>query len=133
MDYYKSRLLSFRNAFAGIGYVLRTQRNSWIHAVATVVVLFVSFWLKLPITHWAILVLTISMVWTAEVINTSIETLIDLLHPQYHPVAKIGKDVSAGAVLIAAIFSVLVGVLILGPPLVQKLWTLFVALRWFSM
>ncbi len=129
MDYYRSRLLSFRNAFAGIGYVLRTQRNSWIHTVATFAVLGISSWLKLPITHWAILVLTISMVWTAEVINTSIETLIDLLHPQYHPVAKIGKDVSAGAVLIASIFSALVGILILGPPLVQKLWTLFVALQ----
>lgn len=122
--YYKSRLLSFRNAFAGIGYVLRTQKNSWIHAAVTIVVIVISFWLKIPVTHWAILILTISIVWIAEMINTSIETLIDLLSPQYHPVAKIGKDVSAGAVLMAAIFSVIVGVLILGVPLLQKLSTL---------
>lgn len=125
--YYKSRLLSFRNAFAGIGYVLRTQKNSWIHTAVTIFVLVTSFWLKLPTTHWAILILTISIVWVAEMINTSIETLIDLLSPQYHPAAKIGKDVSAGAVLIAAIFSVIVGVLVLGIPLIQKLSTLAVS------
>jgi len=127
-EYYKSRLASFRNAFAGIGYVLRTQKNSWIHTVITVVVVVLAFWLELPFAHWGILVLAISSVWGTEIINTAIENLIDLLSPEFHPIAKIGKDVSAGAVLISAFCAIVVGFLILGPPLAHKL--LFLVIAW---
>lgn len=72
---------------------------------------------------WAVLLLTIALVWTAEFINTALEAVVDLASPQHHPLAKVGKDVGAAAVLIAALTSILVGLLILGPPL----WKLFKA------
>ena len=67
--------------------------------------------------EWAILVITIAMVFTAEFINTSIEAVVDLASPTHHPLAKVGKDVGAGAVLVAALAAIVVGLLILGPPL----------------
>jgi diacylglycerol kinase len=84
-------------------------------------------WLELPGSDWAILVLTIAMVFTAEFINTAIEAILDLASPTYHPLAKVGKDVGAGAVLVAALAAIVVGLLILGPPLWAKLQTFFTA------
>jgi diacylglycerol kinase (ATP) len=112
-----SRLASFRYAFAGWWYVLRTQRNAWIHAVAAVAVLVVAIWLELARIEWAILVLTIAVVWVAEFVNTAVEAVVDLLSPNVHPLAKVGKDVAAAAVLIAALNAVVVGLLLLGPAL----------------
>ena len=71
------------------------------------------------------LFLTIAMVWTAEFINTALEAVVDLASPQRHPLAKVGKDVGAAAVLIAALAAILVGLLIMGPPLWDKLKFLF--------
>jgi len=120
-SFLQTRALSFHNAFAGIWYVLRTQKNAWIHLTATLLVILFAIWLNLSIKDWAILVLAIGLVWTAEFVNTSFETIVDLASPHYHPMAKIGKDVAAAAVLIAAISSAIVGFLILGPPLWDKL------------
>jgi diacylglycerol kinase len=116
-----TRIASFRYAFHGWGYVIRTQRNAWIHAIATSLVLIIGLWLGLPARDWATLVLVIAMVWSAEFFNTSIEAVVDLASPAQHPLAKAGKDVGAAAVLIAAGAAVLVGLLILGPPLLVKL------------
>jgi diacylglycerol kinase len=116
-----TRIASFRYAFHGWGYVIRTQRNAWIHAVATSLVLIIGLWLGLPARDWATLILVIAMVWSAEFFNTSIEAVVDLASPLHHPLAKVGKDVGAAAVLIAAGAAVLVGLLILGPPLLVKL------------
>jgi diacylglycerol kinase len=79
-----------------------------------------AFWLQLDPKSFAILVLTIGTVWTAEFINTALEAVVDLASPQKHPLAKVGKDVGAAAVLIAALLSVIIGLLILGPPLLGK-------------
>ena len=81
--------------------------------------------MHLPVRDWAVLLLTIALVWTAEFINTALEAVVDLASPQHHPLAKVGKDVGAAAVLIAALTSILVGLLILGPPLWEKLRMLF--------
>jgi diacylglycerol kinase (ATP) len=116
-----SRAHSFRHAFRGWWYVLCTQRNAWIHAAFTSAVVLVAFWLRLPLRDWAVLLLTIALVWTAEFINTALETIVDLASPQNHPLAKVGKDVGAAAVLIAALTSILIGLLILGPPLWEKI------------
>lgn len=116
-----SRLRSFQNAFRGWWYVLRTQRNAWIHAVIATLVFGLSFWLHLSARDWAVIILTVTMVFAAEFINTAIEAVVDLASPEKHPLAKVGKDVGAAAVLIAAISAVLIGLLILGPPLLQKL------------
>jgi diacylglycerol kinase len=119
------RAISFKNAFAGLAYVIRTQKNAWLHAVATIAVFLLAFWLNISATDWAILILTIGGVWTAEFINTSLEAVVDLASPQKHPLAKVGKDVGAAAVLIAAVSSIVIGILILGPPLLIKIGALF--------
>ncbi|NMC79347.1 MAG: diacylglycerol kinase family protein, partial [Chloroflexi bacterium] len=96
-------------------------KNAWIHAVATVIVLAMSIWLGVAPRDMAVLFLTIAAVWTAEFLNTALEAVVDLASPQKHPLAKVGKDVGAAAVLIAALASVFIGLLILGPPLWQRL------------
>jgi len=116
-----SRLQSFKHAFHGWGHVLRTQRNAWIHSAIATVVFIVALWLRLPLRDWAVLVLTTAMVFGAEFVNTAIEAVVDLASPNKHPLAKIGKDVGAAAVLVAALAAILIGVLILGPPLWVKL------------
>ena len=122
-----SRYHAFRYAFHGWAYVLRTQRNAWIHSLVATLVILMGLWLQITVQDWAILVLTIAMVFTAEFVNTAIEAVVDLASPAHHPLAKVGKDVGAAAVLIAALAAILVGLLILGPPLWAKLSTLLTA------
>ncbi|MCA9940545.1 MAG: diacylglycerol kinase family protein [Anaerolineales bacterium] len=117
----RSRARSFRYAFQGWAYVLRTQHNTWIHALASVSVLALAFWLRLSRGDWAILLLTIMAVWVAEFFNTALEAVVDMAMPRPHPLAKIAKDVAAAAVLVAAVGAVLIGLLILGPPLWSRL------------
>lgn len=116
-----SRYHAFRYAFQGWGYVIRTQRNAWIHSLIATLVILMGLWLRITVQDWAILVLTIAMVFTAEFINTAIEAVVDLASPTHHPLAKVGKDVGAAAVLVASLAAILVGLLILGPPLWIKL------------
>jgi diacylglycerol kinase len=120
-----SRIAAFGHAFRGWGFVLRTQQNAWIHSFIAIAVIVVGLWLGLSPHDWAMIILTIAMVFTAEFINTAIEALVDLAMPLHHPLAKVGKDVGAGAVLIAALAAVIVGLLILGPPLWAKLVNFF--------
>src|SRR5512136_2187899 len=115
------RAYAFKHAFRGWWYVLRSQRNAWFHAVITTLVILISLWLRLPGRDWAVLLLTIALVWTAEFINTALEAVVDLASPQQHPLAKVGKDVGAAAVLVASMAAILVGLLVLGPPLWEKL------------
>ena len=125
MEFIRSRLRSFRCAFSGWWYVIRTQRNAWIHAVVSITVMAIALWLGLKPLEWAVLILTIALVWTAEFINTAVEAVVDLASPQHHPLARMGKDVGAAAVLIAALSSILIGLLILGPALWVKLQNIF--------
>lgn len=124
-EFFLSRIRAFGHAFRGWWYVIRTQRNAWIHAVFTVLVALMALWLRLPGRDWAMLVLAISFVWAAEFVNTALEAVVDLASPRHHPLAKVGKDVGAAAVLIAALTSIVIGLLILGPPLWEKLLLLF--------
>jgi diacylglycerol kinase len=120
-EFFVSRIRSFRYAFQGWGYVLRTQRNAWIHSLIATLVFLLGLWLELSLQDWAIIILTAAFVFSAEFINTAIEAVVDLATEEHHPLAKIGKDVGAAAVLVAALAAVLVGLLILGPPLLEKL------------
>jgi diacylglycerol kinase (ATP) len=114
----RSRGRAFRYAFAGWWYVIRTQRNAWIHAVVSIAVMTLSLWLQITPRDWAIIILTIAMVWIAEFLNTALEAVVDLAsNHEHHELARVGKDVGAAAVLIAALASVVVGLLVLGPPL----------------
>lgn len=124
-EFFRLRARSFTYAFAGWWHVIRTQKNAWIHAVASISVIALALFLDLSATQWAILILTIAAVWSAEFLNTAIEAVVDLASPEIHPLAKIGKDVGAAAVLIAALASVIIGLLILGPPLWKILGGLF--------
>jgi diacylglycerol kinase len=120
-----SRVAAFGHAFRGWWHVLKTQHNAWIHSVFATIVIIVGLWVGLKPLDWAVIVLTIAMVFTAEFINTAIEAVVDLASPVHHPLAKVGKDVGAGAVLVAALAGVVIGLLILGPPLWSRLVSLF--------
>ncbi len=120
-SFIQSRARSFRYAFNGWWFVIRTQKNAWIHAVVSLAVITVCLWLQLDRRDWAVIILAIAAVWTAEFINTALEAVVDLASPQQHYLAKVGKDVGAAAVLISAISSALIGLLIIGPPLWQRL------------
>jgi diacylglycerol kinase len=120
-----SRIAAFGHAFRGWWYVLKTQHNAWIHSIVATAVIIVGLWVGLKSFDWAVIVLTIAMVFTAEFINTAIEAVVDLASPVHHPLAKVGKDVGAGAVLIAALAGVVIGFLIIGPPLWLRLLSLF--------
>lgn len=124
-SFFSSRAASFGHAFRGWHYVLRTQANMWIHTIIAAAVLVFGFWLHLPARDWAVLILTTAVVFAAEFLNTAIETVVDLASPGIHPLAKIGKDVGAAAVLVAAMAAVLIGLLILGPPLWVRITTIF--------
>lgn len=117
----KNLLDSFRYAFEGIGYTIKTQRNMRIHVLVCSLVLITAFFLKVSRLEICMLLIVSTMVISAEMFNTAIESTIDLYSRQRHPLAKIGKDVAAAAVLVCAVASALVGMLILGPPL----WELF--------
>jgi diacylglycerol kinase (ATP) len=112
---------SFRNAFSGLWYALRTQRNAQIHLLATVTAVLVGVWVGLDTVHWCLIILAMGLVWMAELSNTALESVVDLANPAYHPLAKTAKDVKAAVVVIAALAAILVGVLILGPALAIKL------------
>ncbi len=120
-EFFISRYYAFGHAFRGWWYVIRTQKNAWLHAIITTIVVLLASWLQISAQEWAVLVLTIALVWSAEFFNTAIEAVVDLASPVNHPLAKTGKDVGAATVLIAAIAAVLVGLLILGPPLWAKI------------
>jgi diacylglycerol kinase (ATP) len=120
-----SRIHAFGHAFRGWGHVLKTQQNAWVHSLIASIVIALGLWLGLTPGDWAILVLTIAIVFTAEFINTAIEAVVDLASPVHHPLAKVGKDVGAGAVLVAALAAIVIGLLILGPPLWMKLVLIF--------
>jgi diacylglycerol kinase (ATP) len=116
-----SRAKSFQYAFEGWWHVIRTQHNAWIHATISLFVLVLGLWLRLPARDWAVIILAMMAVWMAEFMNTALEALVDMATEEFHPLAKIAKDVAAAAVLVGAAGALLVGLLIMGPPLLQKL------------
>lgn len=111
---------SVRHAWDGCVFVWRTQRNARIHFVLAVVVASLTWWLRLDFLRCAILAMTVGAVIAGEFFNTAVEAVVDLLSPQYHDRAKVAKDVAAGAVLMLGAMSVIVGLLILGPPLWER-------------
>ncbi|WP_038671545.1 diacylglycerol kinase family protein [Pelosinus sp. UFO1] len=112
-------LCAFRNAFRGIIYCARHERNMKIHLGAMVLVAFLAWWSKITKYELLILVITVASVLVAEMVNTAVETIVDMISPEFHPMAKIAKDVAAGAVLITAIVSLLVGYMLF----FYRIWT----------
>jgi diacylglycerol kinase (ATP) len=116
-----ARLRSVRYALRGIGVMLRTQHNAWVHAVATVAAVTAGIVLGIERLEWLAVVLAIMAVWTAEALNTAFESLCDVASPEFHPMVERAKDVAAGAVLVAAIGSVVIGLLVFGPRLLARI------------
>jgi diacylglycerol kinase (ATP) len=124
--FFLSRIKSFKYAFSGWWFVIRTQRNAWIHMVVSIAVIFLSFLLHIPALSWVLIFLAIALVWIAEFLNTALEAVVDLAsNHQQHDLARVGKDVGAAAVLIAAVTSIIIGLLVLGPPLWFLIKSLF--------
>ena len=112
---------SFGWAFEGLAYGWRSQRNLKIHTTISVGIVLVGLWARLPLRDWAVIALTIGIVVAAELMNTALEALVDLASPDRHPLAKAAKDTAAAAVLCLALAAVVVGALLVGPPLVARL------------
>ena len=112
---FSGRVRSVRFAIQGIGTMLRTQHNAWIHAAATVAVIVTGAVLRLSASEWCWIVLAVMAVWTAEALNTAFEFLCDVASPEFHPAVKHAKDVAAGAVLITAVGAAVVGLLVFLP------------------
>ncbi|MDE5991972.1 MAG: diacylglycerol kinase family protein [Oscillospiraceae bacterium] len=116
----RALLKSFLYAFRGILAAVKTQRNMRIHLTAVVYVTAFSFFYDLTRTEYALLALTFGAVISFEMINTAVEAAVDISSPDYSENAGLAKDVAAGAVLVAAIFAVVVGVLLFGDIAVIK-------------
>jgi len=113
---------SFKYAVQGLLYNLLTQRNFRIHIFISVVVSILAIWLNLSFDDFAIIVLTIGAVLVLELINTSIEAVVDLsIGKHFHSLARIAKDSAAAAVLVASLCSVLIAALLILPPLLHRL------------
>ena len=114
-------LRSFGYAFAGIGYILRTQRNARIELIIGLAAVALGLWLGLTPLEWAVLAITIALVVALEWINTSLELAVSLASPEQDPSAKAAKDVAAACVLLGATTSVVVGLLLFAARLVSRL------------
>lgn len=104
---------ALKKALSGIWYGIKTQRNIKIQIVVSIIVIIASFLLKLTITEFTFITIAIMLVFITEMLNTAIETAVNLCTDKYHDLAKIAKDVAAGAVLLAAINAILIAILIL--------------------
>jgi diacylglycerol kinase len=110
-------LQSFVFAWQGIVYAFRSQRNFRVHTAIALGAVAVGLGVGLDATRWAIIAVTTGLVFSAELVNTALEAAVDLATDDMKPLAKVAKDAAAGAVLLAAVSAVAVGVFILGPPL----------------
>ena len=108
---------SFACAFRGIAALLKNEVHARIHLAATVAVLALGWWLDINAGEWMAVVLSIGLVWTAEALNTAIEYVADLAHPDEHPEVKKLKDLAAAAVLFASVAALVVGLIVFGPHL----------------
>jgi diacylglycerol kinase (ATP) len=116
---FTGRVRSIRCAVRGIRLMLATQHNAWVHAAATVGAIAMGVALRVTPIEWCVLIIAMVAVWTAEALNTALELLCDVASPAFHPLVEKAKDVAAGAVLIAAAGSVIVGLFVFGPPMLR--------------
>ena len=120
---YKSKNLfdSFHHAFDGLIYGFRTTKNLRVDLFVTAIVIVCGFVFKISLLEWALLTICFGLVMALELVNTAIEEAVNLAMPNLHPIAKISKDVAAGAVMFAAILSSVVGFLIFIPKFIDLL------------
>lgn len=117
--------IGFKHAINGLISVFKSEWNFRFHLFAGLVVIVLSFLLKLTLMEWALVILVIGMVLISELVNTVIEKLIDYLKPDIHPTAKYIKDAAAGAVLVSAICAAVLGSIIFLPKLYELIYYVF--------
>ena len=115
----KKLLHSFKYPISGLRYAFKNEQNLDVHILATILVVILGFLLKISYTEWLVVVIVIGLVIATELINTAFEALVDLVSPEYHPLAKVVKDTAAAAVLVFAITSVIIGIIIFGPKIIS--------------
>lgn len=113
----KNRLKSFRFAIHGLVFLLKQEPNAWIHLLITLTAIGLAILLNINKTEWILIVITIGLVFSAEVFNSAVERLVDMISPEQNPQAGVIKDLSAGAVLITAIAAFVVGLIVFIPKL----------------
>lgn len=123
LKFFYSRINSFKFAFNGLFFLVKNEKNAWIHLAATLFVTALGILIKLNPAEWLFILLAIFLVWITELLNTAIEELVNLVEPNTHPKAKIIKDLAAGAVLSSAIFAVIVGLIVILPKIYSSLWS----------
>lgn len=111
---------TFLAAFNGIAYALRTQRNLRVHMVVTLLVCLFGLVFEIDKYEWLWLGLSITLVIATEMMNTAIESVVDLVTSEWHPLAKVAKDTAAGAVLITAVFAIIVGICVFAEPILRS-------------
>ena len=114
-SFFSTRYNSFKFAIKGMTAVFRSEPNMHLHVLAGIVVFVMAYRFEVTRLEWCMLAFCVGMVWIAEIFNTAIETLTDLVSPEHHVLAGKTKDQAAGAVLMAAITSVVIGLLIFVP------------------
>ncbi|MBF9253076.1 diacylglycerol kinase family protein [Pontibacter sp. 172403-2] len=114
-SFFSTRYKSFKYAFKGISAVFRSEPNMHLHALASMIVFIMAFRFKVTRNEWCILVFCVGLVWMAEIFNTAIETLTNLVSPELHPLAGKTKDLAAGAVLMASITAAIIGLILFVP------------------
>jgi diacylglycerol kinase len=117
---WQKRIQSFQYAISGLRLIFKTDHNAWLHLLATIIVIILALFLRVSPTDAALLAIAVGMVWVAELFNTCIEKMMDFTSKEIHPTIKLIKDVSAGAVLTAAIISVVIGCLVFIPKMVYR-------------
>ncbi len=110
----RSRLASFRYAFSGLGFILRTQQNAWVHLTIAAVVVVTGLVVGLESSEWLWISSAIALVWFAETMNTGFEYLCDAVSPEHSADVEKAKDIAAGAVLICSVYAIVVGALVFG-------------------
>lgn len=110
---------SFRFAAQGIVWAFKSELNMKVHSGLAVLVLAAAAVFKLPAASWMLLLLAITLVLAAELLNTAVEATVDLVSPEIHPLAKIAKDTAAGAVLLTAVFAVIMGIYVFYHPVMD--------------
>lgn len=116
---YKKLINSFKYAIEGIISSFKTERNMKIHVLAMIVVIALGLFFRLNKVEWCFIIIAIASVISAELFNTAIETVVDMVSPERNPKAKLAKDIAAGAVLVVAICAAIIGFIIVGPQIIN--------------
>lgn len=116
----KRHTISIKHAIDGVSYTIKTQPNFRIHIIAAIIAIFTGLYLNISSAEWSVIVFIIGLVLVAEMINTCIESVVDLHTEKFHELAKIAKDVSAGMVLTTAVMALITGLLVFLPHIISR-------------